>query len=74
MHDNQTLVKEARSCLTEAELSIEEMTAADQGEYKCRFINSFGFDVSEPVLLHIGMLHAVPSVPEAIGVDLHYFV
>ena len=56
IHDNQTLVKETGTCYTEAGLSIEQMTAANQGEYKCRFINAFGFDVSDPVPLRLGLL------------------
>ena len=58
IHDNQTLVKEAGFCSQslEAELSIKEMTAANQGEYKCHFINSYGFCVSEPVSLQLGTL------------------
>ena len=58
IHDNQTLVKEAGACWTEAELTIKQMTAVDQGEYKCRFINSFGSSESEPIPLHLGMLHS----------------
>ena len=58
IHDNQTLVSEAGSCWTKAKLSIEQMTAANQGEYRCRFFNSYGFDVSEPVPLRLGMLYS----------------
>ena len=58
MHDNQTLVKGAGPCRQKkAELIIEQMTEADQGEYVCRFTNAFGFAVSEPVTLRLGMLH-----------------
>ena len=57
MHNNQTLVKEAGSCKKIAELMIERMTDAHQGKYKCCFTNAFGFNVSEPVTLLLGMLH-----------------
>ena len=51
MHNNQTLVKETQSLLT-----IEHITEADQGEYRCRLTNAFGYAVSDPKRLELGML------------------
>ena len=45
-HENQTLVKETRS-----ELIIKRVKESDQGEYRCRVTNAFGYAMSNSAKL-----------------------
>ena len=63
MHNNKTLVKE-----TSSDLIIEQMIEGHQGDYRCRVKNAYGYAVSEPVTLQLGMcmffslIHQLPWV------------
>ena len=47
-HENQTLVKETRP-----ELIIKHVKESDQGAYKCRVTNAFGYAMSNPAVLNL---------------------
>ena len=54
LYKNQTLVKE-----TNFNLTIERMTEARQGKYKCQVTNAYGPAESKPVTLELGMLYII---------------
>jgi len=47
-HENQTLVNETRP-----QLIIKRVKESDQGAYKCRVTNAFGYTMSEPAVLKL---------------------
>ena len=47
-HENQPLVKETRP-----ELIIKHVKESDQGAYKCRVTNAFGYAMSNPAVLNL---------------------
>ena len=53
--NNQLLEKAALNKRKESELVIESLSDSDQGEYKCKAFNAFGFDVSSSVQLELSM-------------------
>ena len=47
-HDNQTMVKETRPALI-----IKHVNESDQGEYRCRVTNAYGYAMSESAMLKL---------------------
>lgn len=47
-HQNQTLVEETRP-----ELIIKGVKESDQGDYRCRVTNAFGYALSDPATLRL---------------------
>ena len=49
-HGNQTLVEE-----TTPKLIIKNVKESDQGDYRCRVTNAFGYEMSNPAKLRLSM-------------------
>ena len=61
-HENQTLVNETRQ-----ELIIKQVKESDQGAYKCRVANAFGYTMSNPAILKLSKCEAISSFASSLA-------